>query len=144
VVGIPTLAAVDGQLGGSEAAGIGFAIPSSTVADIAAQIVKYGKVQSSGRACIGVEVEQVTGSNGQDDGVLVTAISRSAIAGSGLKPQDVITAVNGQPTLAVQDLTDALANLSPGKTVTLAVTHANGVKATVSIPLGQLTSTGCA
>jgi putative serine protease PepD len=144
VVGIPTLAAVDGQLGGSEAAGIGFAIPSSTVADIAAQIVKYGKVQSSGRACIGVEVEQVTGSNGQDDGVLVTAISRSAIAGSGLKPQDVITAVNGQPTLAVQDLTDALANLSPGKTITLSVTHANGAKATLSISLGQLTSTGCA
>ncbi|MGC2190765.1 MAG: trypsin-like peptidase domain-containing protein, partial [Candidatus Dormiibacterota bacterium] len=46
VVGIPTLAAVDEQLGGSEASGIGFAIPSTTVANIAGQIVKYGQVQS--------------------------------------------------------------------------------------------------
>ncbi|MGA7172150.1 MAG: trypsin-like peptidase domain-containing protein [Candidatus Dormiibacterota bacterium] len=144
VVGIPTLAAVDEELGGSEASGIGFAIPSTTVADIAGQIVKYGQVQSSGRSCVGVEVEQVTGSNGQDDGVLVTSITRSAVSQSGLKAQDVITGVNGQPTLAVQDLTDALANISPGKTITLSVTHADGSKGTVKLILGQLTATGCA
>ena len=144
VVGIPTLAALDQQLGGSQASGIGFAIPSTTVASIAGQIVKFGQVQSSGRSCIGVEVEQVTGANGQDAGVLVTAITRAAVTQAGLKAQDVITAVNGQPTLAVQDLTDDLANLNPGKTVTLSVTRANGAKAKVSIPLGQLTSTGCA
>ena len=43
VIGIPTLAASDPQLGGA-AAGIGFAIPSNTVKDIAGQIVKHGKV----------------------------------------------------------------------------------------------------
>jgi S1-C subfamily serine protease len=144
VVGIPTLAAVDEQLGGSEASGIGFAIPSSVVANIAGQIVKYGKVQSSDRSCIGIEVEQVTGSNGEDAGVLVTSITRSAVGAAGLKDQDVITALDGQPTLAVQDLTDDLANINPGKTVTLAVTHANGSKATISVALGQLSSTGCA
>jgi S1-C subfamily serine protease len=144
VVGIPTLAAVDEQLGGSEASGIGFAIPSNVVASIAGQIVKYGKVQNSDRSCIGVEVEQVTGSNGQDAGVLVTSVTRAAVTAAGLKAQDVITAVNGQATLAVQDLTDDLANISPGKTVTLSVTHSNGSKATVSITLGQLSSAGCA
>ncbi|MGC1185591.1 MAG: trypsin-like peptidase domain-containing protein [Candidatus Dormiibacterota bacterium] len=144
VVGIPTLAAVDEELGGSEASGIGFAIPSSVVANIAGQIVKYGKVQTSDRSCLGIEVEQVTGSNGQDAGVLVTSVTRSAVTAAGLKAQDVITALNGQPTLAVQDLTDALANINPGKTVSLSVTHANGSKATVSITLGQLSSTGCA
>jgi len=144
VVGIPTLAALDQQLGGSQAAGIGFAIPSSLVASIATQIVKYGKVQNSGRSCIGVEVEQVTGANGQDDGVLVTTITRSAVTQSGLKAQDVITALDGQPTLAVQDLTDALANLNPGKTVTLSVTHPDGSKGTVSVTLGELTATSCA
>ncbi|MGH7643084.1 MAG: S1C family serine protease [Candidatus Dormibacteria bacterium] len=144
VVGIPTLAAVDEQLGGSEASGIGFAIPSTTVANIAGQIVKYGKVQTSGRSCIGVEVEQVIGANGQDNGVLVKSITRTAVTQAGLKPQDVITAVNGTATLAVQDLTNALANLNPGKSVSLSVTHSNGSKATVSVPLGELTSTGCA
>jgi len=144
VVGIPTLAALDQQLGGSQAPGIGFAIPSTTVANIAGQIVEYGKVQNSGRSCIGVEVEQVIGANGQDNGVLVKSITRSVVTQSGLQPQDVITAVNGTPTLAVQELTNALANLNPGKSITLSVTHANGAKGTVSVPLGELTSTGCA
>jgi putative serine protease PepD len=144
VVGIPTLAAVDEQLGGSEASGIGFAIPSSLVANIAGQIVKYGKVQSSGRACIGIVVEQVTGSDGADTGVLVTQVTRSAVTAAGLKAQDVITAVNGQATPAVQDLTDDLANLSPGQKVTLSVTHPDGSKATVSVALGQLSASSCA
>ncbi|MGB6771650.1 MAG: trypsin-like peptidase domain-containing protein [Candidatus Dormiibacterota bacterium] len=144
VVGIPTLAAVDTQLGGSEASGIGFAIPSSLVASIAGQIVKYGKVQSSGRACIGIVVEQVTGSNGQDTGVLVTQVTRSAVTSAGLKAQDVITAVNGQATPSVQDLTNDLANLSPGSKVTLSVTHPDGSKATVSVALGQLSASSCA
>ena len=144
VVGIPTLAALDPQLGSSQAAGIGFAIPSSLVANIAGQIVKYGKVQSSNRSCIGIKVEQVTGPNGQDTGVLVSAVTRSAVTQAGLTPQDVITAVNGQPTLAVQDLTDALANLSPGKRITLSITHPNGSKGTVSLTLGQLSTSSCA
>ena len=42
VIGIPTLAAQDPQFGGA-AAGIGFAIPSNTVLDIAGQIAKNGR-----------------------------------------------------------------------------------------------------
>src|SRR5207302_10941916 len=42
VIGIPTLAAIDPELGGS-APGIGFALPSNLVKDIAGQIVAYGK-----------------------------------------------------------------------------------------------------
>ncbi|MGA2873682.1 MAG: trypsin-like peptidase domain-containing protein [Candidatus Dormibacteria bacterium] len=144
VVGIPTLTALDEELGGSEAAGIGFAIPSSLVATIAGQIVKYGAVQTSGRACIGIEVEQVTGSNGEDDGVLVTSVTRATASSAGLKAQDVITAANGQATPAVEDLTDALANLSPGAKVTLAVTEPSGNKTTISLTLGQLSATSCA
>ncbi|MGH7608433.1 MAG: S1C family serine protease [Candidatus Dormibacteria bacterium] len=143
VVGIPTLAAVDQQLGGGEAAGIGFAIPSSLVANIAGQIVQYGHVQTSGRSCIGIEVEQVTGTRGQDAGVLVTKVSRAATIQSGLKAQDVITAVNGQSTPAVQDLTNYLANIDPGKKVTLAVTLPDGSKTTISLTLGEISTAGC-
>ena len=46
VIGIPTLAAIDPELGGS-APGIGFAIPSDLVLDIAGQIVAHGKVVDS-------------------------------------------------------------------------------------------------
>ena len=53
MIGIPTLAASDPQLGGA-AAGIGFAIPSNDVATIAAQLVANGKVVNSDRAYLGV------------------------------------------------------------------------------------------
>jgi S1-C subfamily serine protease len=44
VVGIPTLAALDPQLGDTAAAGIGFAIPSNVVVDIAGQLIASGHV----------------------------------------------------------------------------------------------------
>ncbi|MGA9775241.1 MAG: trypsin-like peptidase domain-containing protein [Candidatus Dormiibacterota bacterium] len=138
VVGIPTLAALDPQLGSSQAPGIGFAIPSNVVTKIAGQIVKYGKVVSSGRAFIGVDVEQVTNSQGQPAGVLVVKVTRTAASQAGLKAQDVITSINGTATPSVQDLTDALAALNPGQTVKLAVTEPNGTKITVSLKLGEL------
>ena len=78
MVGIPTLAATDQQLGGA-APGIGFAISSDTARLIAAQLAKSGKVTNSGRAALGVEVSTV-------------------VAG------DVITAINGTPTPDAQAL----------------------------------------
>jgi putative serine protease PepD len=42
VIGIPTLEALDPQLGGSQAAGIGFAIPSNTVRQVAAGLIASG------------------------------------------------------------------------------------------------------
>lgn len=51
VVGIPTLAAVDQQVGsGSAAPGIGFAIASNMVRSITSQLISHGKVADSGRA----------------------------------------------------------------------------------------------
>jgi S1-C subfamily serine protease len=45
VIGIPTLAALDPELGGSAAPGIGFAIPSNTIKRIAGQLIKTGRVE---------------------------------------------------------------------------------------------------
>jgi S1-C subfamily serine protease len=42
VVGIPTLEALDPQLGGGQAAGIGFAIPSNTVRRVADRLIASG------------------------------------------------------------------------------------------------------
>src|SRR6266496_3615230 len=60
VIGIPTLAATDPQLGGS-APGIGFAIPSNLVTQIAGQIVAHGNVVDSHRAYLGIEVGDTNG-----------------------------------------------------------------------------------
>lgn len=67
VIGIPTLAATDPQLGGA-AAGIGFAIPSDTVTSIAGQLINTGKVTNSGRASLGISAQTVADAAGQPAG----------------------------------------------------------------------------
>ena len=43
VIGVPTLAALDPELGNTEAAGIGFAIPSNTVKTVADRLIASGR-----------------------------------------------------------------------------------------------------
>jgi putative serine protease PepD len=59
VIGIPTLAATDPELGGSAAPGVGFAISSNTVKKIAGQLASRGHVVASGRASLGVELRSL-------------------------------------------------------------------------------------
>jgi putative serine protease PepD len=47
VIGVPTLAAIDPQLGNSQASGIGFAIASNQVKTVAARIIAAGATPSS-------------------------------------------------------------------------------------------------
>ena len=141
VVGIPTLAATDQQLGGA-APGIGFAIASNVVTDIAAQIIKNGHVTASHRAAIGVSVQTVTGPDGQPAGVGVVSVTPGgAAAKAGLRPGDVITAINGTPVTDTESLTVALAGMRPGQQVALSVTRQDGSTATVKVTLGQLPGT---
>ena len=139
VVGIPTLAATDQQLGGGAAPGIGFAIPSNIVTDVAGQIIKTGHVTSSHRAALGVRVQTVTGPDGQPSGVAIAAVSPGGPAAkAGLQPGDVITAVNGTATPDTEALAAVLAGLQPGQQVPLSVTKADGSTATVTVTMGQL------
>jgi len=138
VVGIPTLAATDQQLGGA-APGIGFAIPSNIVANIAGQIVKSGRVTNSHRAALGVEVESVTGASGQPLGAGIVAVTPGgAAAKAGLRPGDVITAVNGTPTPNAEALSGVLATLRPGQQTSVSVLKANGHTSNVTVTLGEL------
>ena len=139
VVGIPTLAATDQQLGGGAAPGIGFAIPSNIVTDIAAQIIKTGHVTNSHRAALGVRVQTVTGPDGQPAGAGIAAVTPGGPAAkAGLQPGDVITAVNGTATPDTETLAAVLAGLQPGQQASLSVTKADGSTATVHVTLGQL------
>ena len=138
VVGIPTLAATDQQLGGA-APGIGFAIPSNIVTDIAGQIIKTGHVTNSHRAALGVRVQTVTGPDGQPAGAGIAAVTPGGPAAkAGLQPGDVITAVNGTATPDTETLATVLAGLQPGQQVSLSVTKADGSTTTVHVTLGQL------
>ena len=141
VVGIPTLAATDQQLGGA-APGIGFAIPSNIVTDIAGQIIKTGHVTNSHRAALGVRVQTVTAPDGQPAGVSIATVTPSGPAAkAGLQSGDVITKVNQTATPDTETLAAVLAGLRPGQQVSLTVTKANGSTATVHLTLGQLPGT---
>jgi S1-C subfamily serine protease len=138
VVGIPTLAATDQQLGGA-APGIGFAIPSNIVTDVAGQIIKTGHVTNSHRAALGVRVQTVTGPDGQPAGVGIAAVTPGGPAAkAGLQAGDVITAVNGTATPDNETLAAVLAGLQPGQHVSVSVTRPDGSTATASLTLGQL------
>jgi S1-C subfamily serine protease len=132
VIGIPTLAATDPELGGS-APGIGFAIPSNTVRDIANQLVSSGKVTNSHRAFLGVSVAATT-----SGGTLVTGVQAGGPAArAGIQAGEQITAVDGTATPDPGTLADVLAGLDPGRTVTVAVVGADGSSHQVRVTLGQ-------
>jgi putative serine protease PepD len=119
VVGIPTLAAqLPGQ--GGAAPGIGFAIPSATVQDIAGQLIKDGRVTKSDRAALGIIGETAENTAGQQVGVSVLSLtSGGAAAQAGVKPGDVIVGLDSQQISSLDELQLMLAKLSPGTKVTI-------------------------
>jgi putative serine protease PepD len=120
VVGIPTLAAADPQLGGA-AVGIGFAIPAKTVTDIAGQIIRDGKLTNSHRGYLGVTAADILPAVG----VLVHSVQPDGPAAAGKR------------VTSSQELNELVAGLSPGQKVSVAITHADGSTATVTVTIGQ-------
>ena len=134
VIGIPTLAATDPQLGGGSAPGIGFAIPSNLAKDIAGQIVANGKVVNSHRAYLGVRVGETNG-----NGVIVgTVTPGAAAANAGIKAGDVIVSLNGTASPTTSVLSGLLAQLKPGLKTSVVLKHQDGAKSTVQVTLGTL------
>jgi putative serine protease PepD len=133
VIGIPTLAATDPELGGSAAPGIGFAIPSNLVKDIATQIIRKGHVVNSHRAYLGVEIGDTNG-----PGVLVQSVTPGGPAAkAGLVSGDLITSVNGHATPTVNDLTSVVSEIKPHKTVSVAIVTQHGAHKTLHLTLGE-------
>jgi S1-C subfamily serine protease len=141
VVGIPTVTAVDPQIGGA-AIGIGFAIPASTVTEIAGQIIAHGHVVNSHRADLGIYSYQATNGVGQAIGVAVEKLLSPSPAGkAGIAPGDVITAVNGTATTTTAALETVLAKKKPGDKVKVTYLRPDGKRATVTVTLGTLPAT---
>lgn len=134
VIGIPTLAASDPQMGGA-APGIGFAVPSNIATDIAHQLVENGKVVSSHRAYLGVQLADVT--TGQ--GALVFSVQSGGPAAKAGIPEDVlIVSIAGKQTPDSATLSAVLAELQPGQTVDVVYATRDGSQKTVKVTLGEL------
>jgi putative serine protease PepD len=134
VVGIPTLAATDPDLGGS-APGIGFAISSDRAKTIADQLIASGKVTNSGRAYMGVQLRDAT-----TGPVIVQIVSGGPADKAGLQVGDLVLSIDGTLTPDSATLIDAVAAHKPGDVVQIKVQHQAGTTATVSLTLGQLPS----
>jgi S1-C subfamily serine protease len=152
VVGIPTLEASDPQNNnGGAAQGIGFAVPSYRVTEIAHQIIVNGKVVHTGRAYLGVgatDSGSAASGNGSPfgsgnptpsiPGALVNNVAQgSPAAAAGIQQGDIITAINGQPVTSESDLLVGLAHAKPGQTTSITVNR-NGQTITLHAKLGEL------
>jgi S1-C subfamily serine protease len=139
ILGIPTLAAKDPEAG-SAAQGIGFAIPSDTVKDVAGQLIAHGKVTHSNRASLDIEAQTVASSAGQAAGVLVLSpVPDGAAAAAGIRRGDVIVGLAGQSTPSLAVLEEDLAELKPGQEVTAEVKR-SGRSRDYQVKLSSLTS----
>jgi serine protease DegQ len=117
LIGINT--AIYSRSGGS--LGIGFAIPVSTAKSVMEQIIQTGTVT---RGWIGVEAQEITAeladSFGLPDteGALIAGVLRGSPADTGgIKPGDILLAVNGKSVKDPQVMLDLIADQKPGDSV---------------------------
>ncbi|MFD5202625.1 S1C family serine protease [Streptomyces sp. NPDC058375] len=138
VIGIPTLAATDPQMGDSAAPGIGFAIPVSMVKTVADQIIKDGKVTDSGRAALNITGRTVVDDDYRPAGVALVSVDRGgAAADAGLRPGDTITKIGDTAVTTITSLSEALAGDEPGQKVTVTYTR-DGDSRTAEVTLGEI------
>ncbi len=123
VVGINT--AIFSPSGGN--VGIGFAIPASVAASVVDQLRTAGHIE---RGWLGVMLQPVSAEIAEglglaaEGGSLVANVEAdSPAAKAGLKPGDVVLAVNGRPLESVKALARAVADTRPGTTLTLQVSR---------------------
>ena len=130
LLGINT--AIYSRSGGSM--GIGFAIPVSTAKQVLEGIVTEGQVT---RGWIGVEPQELNAElidafklkpeAARAGGVIITGVLQNGPAAQGgIRPGDVIMAVDGNPVRNVSQLLTAVAALKPGTPAPLKVLRGDG------------------
>jgi serine protease Do len=108
VVGITS--AIYSPSGGS--VGIGFAIPSELASRIVAELRTKGRIE---RGWLGVSMADIN-----EPGVAIAEVIRNGPAGrAGVRPGDIVVAVNGQTVDDARSLLRAIAGIAPGQTARL-------------------------
>jgi putative serine protease PepD len=118
---------IESDSGGSD--GVGFAIPSNMVRDVADQLLKGGKVQ---HALLGINV----GTSASGGAEVASVESGSAASAAGLKQGDIVVAVDGSRIATPIDLRGAIAAHRPGDTITLTIRR-DGATKTLKATLGS-------
>ena len=137
VVGVNT--AIYSPSGGS--VGIGFDIPTDIAKPVVTELRDKGYVT---RGWIGVQVQPVTAAIADSIGMKSAsgAMVDGPQAGSpaaqvGIKPGDVITAVDGVPVKSARDLARRISLMAPGSSIQLSILR-DGDQQTLTMKLGEL------
>lgn len=124
LIGINT--AIYSRSGGSQ--GIGFAIPIDSAKDIAEQIIQFGHVV---RGWIGIEIQNISAELAESfglkntNGVLIAGVLKKGPAdNAGLRPSDIILAVNGVTVIDGKHAINMIARSKPGTSVNLTLQRA--------------------
>jgi serine protease DegQ len=136
LIGINT--AIVSRTGGS--LGIGFAITASVAKQIMEQIIQSGGVT---RGWIGVEVQDLTPELAESfkrpttNGALIAGVLKGGPADrAGVKPGDILVAVDGKTVIDSSTMLNLIAALSPGKTATITVVR-NQTEKSIKINVGK-------
>ncbi|MDQ2952498.1 MAG: trypsin-like peptidase domain-containing protein, partial [Chloroflexota bacterium] len=139
VVGMNTLVQVDPNTD-TIAPGLGFAISSNTVREIANELIKNGQVV---RGFIGISYTPVTPRQAATLGLSAPAgitvsqvVSGSPAQGAGLRPGDIITKVNDQAIDQQHPLNTLMLKSRPGDKIRLTLIR-DGQTQTVDLTLGR-------
>lgn len=121
LIGINT--AIVGPSGGN--VGIGFAIPSNMAQDIIDQLLQYGRVK---RGKLGISAHAITPdlverfNLSRERGVLIVQVEQDSPAdAAGLRPGDIITAIDGQRMRTVESVINRLGLVRLGQNITVRV-----------------------
>ncbi|MBV8634967.1 MAG: PDZ domain-containing protein, partial [Burkholderiaceae bacterium] len=108
---------------GGGSLGIGFAIPASMAKSVLEAIVANGHVV---RGYIGVEPQDITpdlaesfGINAKSGAIIAGVVKGDPADKAGIKPGDILVAINGKPVLDTNDMLNVISQLAPGSTAQL-------------------------
>jgi serine protease Do len=140
VIGVNTL--IISPTGGS--IGIGFAVPSKTVAGVVDQLRQFGELR---RGWLGVRIQQVTDEIAESlnikpaRGALIAGVEDKGPAKpAGIEPGDVVVKFDGKDIKEPKDLSRVVADTAVGKEVDVVIIR-KGEEQTRKVTLGRLEDT---
>ena len=115
--------------------GIGFAIPSKMVANIAVSLIEDGRID---RGYIGVSISDLTSELKEvyksEGGAFILNVEKNSPASTaGLKRGDLVVDIDGKIIKDANDLKTIIGNQTPGKTIKIKFERDNKIKSTTIV-----------